>query len=110
MTMAATVIPQLPLCPTPGAAAYNNQLEVKYSNGGNRTINEGNSMYYWFEKIKLIKSCEQLDKLLIESANGVIIIIMNIMCFDAFGDLIEHILRPLSWCSFICDIQTIENQ
>jgi hypothetical protein len=42
--MAATVILRLPLCPTPGAAAYNNQLEVKYSHGGNSTINEGNSM------------------------------------------------------------------
>ncbi len=47
----------------------------------------------------MIISCEQLDKLLIESANG-----------DAFGDLVEHMLRPLSWCSFICDIKIIENQ
>jgi hypothetical protein len=93
--MAATVIPRLPLCPTPGAATYNNQLEVKYSHGSNNsTINEGNSMQYWFEKIKLIISCEQLEKLLIDSANG-----------DAFGDLIEHMLRPLPWCSFICDIK-----
>ena len=63
-------------------------------------------VYYWFEKIKLIMSCEQLEVChVIESVNGVIIIIMNIMCFDAFVDLIEYMLEPLSRCSFICDIK-----
>ncbi len=44
---------------------------------------------------------------MIESVNGVIIIIMNIMCFDAFGDLTEYMLEPLSRCSFICDIKGV---
>ena len=30
---------------------------------------------------------------------------MNIVCFDAFGDLIEYMLEPLSRCSFIFDIK-----
>jgi hypothetical protein len=40
----------------------------------------------------------------IESVNGVI------MCFDAFGDLIEYMLEPLSGAHSFVTLNEIENQ
>jgi hypothetical protein len=97
MTMAATVIPRLLLCPTPGTAAYNNQLQVKY---GERYV-----ILLWENQIDNICFSTGQVCYMIVYVNGVIIIIMNIMCFDAFGALIEYMLKLLSWCSFIFDIK-----